>query len=89
MSIVALRPERPEFIEQLETAVPTGAGACSSSRASPAGHRFHFGYASDVDGAAAKLSYDLWYLRHRSMLLDLAICLKTVSSMVVGDARGR
>ena len=35
-------------------------------------------YASDCDGMARKLSYDLWYLRHGSVLVDLAICLETV-----------
>jgi exopolysaccharide biosynthesis polyprenyl glycosylphosphotransferase len=89
MSIVGPRPERPEFIEQLETAVPHWGRRLLIKPGLTGWAQIHFGYASDADGAAAKLSYDLWYLRHRSMLLDLAICLKTVSSMVVGDARGR
>jgi lipopolysaccharide/colanic/teichoic acid biosynthesis glycosyltransferase len=29
-----------------------------------------------------KLSYDLWYLRHGSLLVDLAICLETVGLML-------
>ena len=89
MSIVGPRPERPEFIEQLEAAVPHWGRRLLIKPGLTGWAQIHFGYASDVDGAAAKLSYDLWYLRHRSMLLDLAICLKTVSSMAFGDARGR
>jgi lipopolysaccharide/colanic/teichoic acid biosynthesis glycosyltransferase len=89
MSIVGPRPERPEFIDQLESAVPHWGRRLLIKPGLTGWAQIHFGYASDVDGAAAKLSYDLWYLRHRSMLLDLAICLKTVSSVVLGDARGR
>ena len=38
-------------------------------------------YASDALGTIEKLSYDLWYLRHRSLMLDLMICLKTLPRM--------
>ena len=44
-------------------------------------------YSSDAEGAASKLSYDLWYLRHRNLLVDLAICAKTFSSVVLRPGR--
>ena len=44
-------------------------------------------YASDVDGAAEKLSYDLWYLRHRNLAVDLAICAKTFTSVLLRPGR--
>ena len=43
------------------------------------------GYTADADGTADKLSYDLWYLRHRSLFLDLAICVRTFSTLVTGS----
>ena len=43
------------------------------------------GYASDCDAMNLKLSYDLWYLRHRSLVLDLAICVKTFTTLVTGN----
>jgi exopolysaccharide biosynthesis polyprenyl glycosylphosphotransferase len=89
MSIVGPRPERPEFIDRLEDAVPHWGRRLLIKPGLTGWAQIHFGYASDVDGAAAKLSYDLWYLRHRSLLLDLAICMKTVSSVLLGGARGR
>jgi lipopolysaccharide/colanic/teichoic acid biosynthesis glycosyltransferase len=46
------------------------------------------GYAADTVGAAEKLSYDLYYLKHRSMLLDFAIVAKT-ASIVVSRAGAR
>ena len=43
------------------------------------------GYASDTVGAADKLSYDLYYLKHRSMLLNFAIVAKTAATVVSGS----
>jgi hypothetical protein len=44
------------------------------------------GYASDCEAMAAKLSYDLWYLRNRTVLVDTAICAATALQMVTGLA---
>ena len=41
-------------------------------------------YASDSESAADRLSYDLWYLRHRSLIVDLVICVKTIPRLVSG-----
>jgi lipopolysaccharide/colanic/teichoic acid biosynthesis glycosyltransferase len=43
------------------------------------------GYTSDSRGAAEKLSYDLYYLKHRSLLLDLAITAKTAAVVATGS----
>jgi lipopolysaccharide/colanic/teichoic acid biosynthesis glycosyltransferase len=42
------------------------------------------GYAADCDAAEWKLAYDLWYLRHRSLLVDAAICLRTFARLTAG-----
>ena len=34
---------------------------------------------------ALALAYDLWYLRHRSLVLDLAICVRTFTTLVTGS----
>jgi lipopolysaccharide/colanic/teichoic acid biosynthesis glycosyltransferase len=44
-------------------------------------------YASDLEGAADKLSYDLWYVRHRNVIVDLAICAKTLSTLLLRPGR--
>jgi lipopolysaccharide/colanic/teichoic acid biosynthesis glycosyltransferase len=43
------------------------------------------GYTSDASGTGDKLSRDLWYLRHRSLLLDLCICAKTFGTVFTGN----
>jgi exopolysaccharide biosynthesis polyprenyl glycosylphosphotransferase len=87
MSLVGPRPERPDFLEELEEAVPFWSRRLLIKPGITGWAQLHSGYAADVDGATTKLSYDLWYLRHRNVLLDLAICVKTISSLLAGSGR--
>jgi lipopolysaccharide/colanic/teichoic acid biosynthesis glycosyltransferase len=43
------------------------------------------GYAASAEATSVKLSYDLWYLRHRSLTVDLAILLRTTFAVALGD----
>jgi exopolysaccharide biosynthesis polyprenyl glycosylphosphotransferase len=78
MSMVGPRPERPEFIEMIEAAVPFWNRRVLVKPGVTGWAQILGDYASDCDGMARKLSYDLWYLRHGSLLVDAAICLRTV-----------
>ena len=82
MSIVGPRPERPEFIDMLESAVPFWSRRLLVKPGITGWAQVQCGYKSDCDGMAEKLSYDLWYLRHRSVLVDLAVCLLTFGHVV-------
>jgi len=46
-----------------------------------------YGYASSKEDAVAKLQYDLYYIKHQSLWLDLVILLKTIFDTVT--LRGR
>jgi exopolysaccharide biosynthesis polyprenyl glycosylphosphotransferase len=87
MSVVGPRPERPEFIPMLEEAVPFFTRRLLVKPGITGWAQLRRDYASDADGAAEKLSYDLWYLRHRNVLVDLAICAKTFSSVLIRPGR--
>jgi exopolysaccharide biosynthesis polyprenyl glycosylphosphotransferase len=78
MSIVGPRPERPEFIELLETEVPFWSRRLLIRPGITGWAQVRCGYARDSDSAAEKLSYDFWYLRHGNLAVDLSICLRTV-----------
>jgi exopolysaccharide biosynthesis polyprenyl glycosylphosphotransferase len=85
MSIVGPRPERPEFLEQLQEAVPFWTRRHLVKPGLTGWAQVRRGYTADAEGTAEKLSYDLWYLRHRSLLLDTAICVKTFSTLASGS----
>jgi exopolysaccharide biosynthesis polyprenyl glycosylphosphotransferase len=84
MSIVGPRPERPEFVEVLERSVPYWNRRLLIKPGITGWAQVRTPYAADCHGAANKLSHDLWYLRHRSIFVDLAICAKTASVMLFG-----
>lgn len=84
MSIVGPRPERPEFLAVLEAEVPFWSQRNLLKPGITGWAQIRAGYASDALGAEEKLSYDLWYLRHRSLILDAMICFKTVGTLLTG-----
>jgi exopolysaccharide biosynthesis polyprenyl glycosylphosphotransferase len=84
MSIVGPRPERPEFVVQLEAAVPYWTRRHLVKPGITGWAQVRRGYTADAEGTVDKLSYDLWYLRHRSLTIDLAICVKTFTTLVTG-----
>jgi exopolysaccharide biosynthesis polyprenyl glycosylphosphotransferase len=87
MSIVGPRPERPEFLSHLEEEVPYWTRRHLIKPGVTGWAQIRRGYTADVDGSTDKLSFDLWYLRHRSLLVDMAICLETVKMLLFGAAR--
>ncbi len=87
MSIVGPRPERPEFVPMLAEAVPFFSRRLLIKPGITGWAQLRSDYAWDHESAADKLSYDLWYLRHRNVMLDLAICAKTVTSILLRPGR--
>lgn len=77
MSAVGPRPERPEFLERLVTDIPfyTARHAVKPGMAGWA--LVNSGYGSTVADALRKLQYDLYYIKHQSITLDIVIILKT------------
>jgi exopolysaccharide biosynthesis polyprenyl glycosylphosphotransferase len=84
MSIVGPRPERPEFLMLLERSVPYWSRRHLLKPGITGWAQVRNGYAADCAGTEEKLSYDLWYLRHRSLLVDLIICVKTFPKLLSG-----
>ena len=82
MSIVGPRPERPEFMELLEAHVPFWSRRQLVKPGITGWAQIRRGYTSDAEGSIDKLSYDLWYIRHRSITVDIAICLQTLGALL-------
>ncbi len=78
MSFIGPRPERPHFVAQLEQVLPSYAERSRVKPGLTGWAQVNYPYGASVEDARAKLSYDLYYVRHRSLLLDLLILLATV-----------
>ena len=90
MSMVGPRPERPEFVAMLEASMPYWNRRLLIKPGITGWAQIRCGYAADREACEAKLSYDLWYIRHRNLAVDIAVCLRTaalmVSALFVGGA---
>jgi exopolysaccharide biosynthesis polyprenyl glycosylphosphotransferase len=82
MSIVGPRPERPEFVAMLEKEMPFWNRRLLIKPGVTGWAQVRNGYSADCESCADKLSYDLWYIRHRTLAVDLAVCMKTASLVV-------
>ncbi len=83
MSLIGPRPERPEFVDELQQTIPfykqrllvkpglTGWAQVMGPT-----------YGGSKDGSLEKLQYDLFYIKNRSLSLDLSITLKTIRTIL-------
>jgi len=88
MSFIGPRPERPELASELEQQIPfyktrllVKPGISGWDQVS--GH-YH---SASLEDTREKLQYDLYYLKHRSLYLDLGITLKTIATMLGREGR--
>jgi exopolysaccharide biosynthesis polyprenyl glycosylphosphotransferase len=82
MSLVGPRPEQPEFVERLEELIPFYERRHLLKPGITGWAQVRCGYAGSDMGSAWKLSHDLYYLKHRSLSLDLAILGETLRTLV-------
>lgn len=84
MSFVGPRPERPEFVRDLEREIPLYHCRHLIKPGITGWAQVKYEYAASVEGARNKLRYDLYYIRHFSLLLDLMIVAMTVRVALFG-----
>jgi len=82
MSMVGPRPERPEFVEQLEAEIKFFRMRSLVKPGVTGWAQINYDYGNTVDHARIKLQYDLYYVRYWSMWLDLYILFRTVGVML-------
>ncbi len=87
MSLVGPRPERPEFVRELEKQISLYAARYSVRPGVTGWAQIQYPYGSSTIDALAKLRYDLYYVKHRSLLLDVRIIARTFTR--VFGMRGR
>ncbi len=84
MSLVGPRPERPEFVKNLRMNIPFYEERLMMPPGITGWAQVRFPYAASVEAARQKLQYDLYYIKHTSLVFDLAILLKTFKTILIG-----
>jgi exopolysaccharide biosynthesis polyprenyl glycosylphosphotransferase len=84
MSLVGPRPERPYFVEQIKRQVPFYELREAGKPGITGWAQVRYPYGASIDDARAKLEYDLYYLKNRSLFLDLSIIFHTVRHVLMG-----
>jgi sugar transferase (PEP-CTERM system associated) len=85
MSFVGPRPERPEFVEQLNKVIPYYDERHLTKPGITGWAQLTYPYGASVEDAREKLQLDLYYLKHHSLLFDLTIILRTVEVVFTGN----
>jgi exopolysaccharide biosynthesis polyprenyl glycosylphosphotransferase len=83
MSLVGPRAERPELVEWFQQHVPFYRARLLVRPGITGWAQVNQPYASTIDETIEKLEYDLYYIMHRSLLMDLRVILRT-PNMVLG-----
>jgi lipopolysaccharide/colanic/teichoic acid biosynthesis glycosyltransferase len=78
MALIGPRPERPEFLPKLERAVPFYRERLVVRPGITGLAQVHLAPDTDLDSVRRKLAYDLHYIRHQNLALDMRILVATV-----------
>ena len=84
MSFVGPRPERPFFVQQLKAQIPFFGLREAVKPGITGWAQIRYPYGATVEEAKNKLEYDLYYVQHQSLFLDVAICFHTVKTVLFG-----
>ena len=87
MSLVGPRPERPEFVAELEERIPFYRTRLLVRPGLTGWAQVNYRYGDTVTDAAMKLEYDLYYVKRRTLLFDLAIAMRTVKTVLTFAGR--
>jgi lipopolysaccharide/colanic/teichoic acid biosynthesis glycosyltransferase len=85
ISFVGPRPERPEFVSILEEKIPYYNIRHLIKPGITGWAQINYKYGASIEDTYEKVQYDIYYLKNRSIILDLAIILKTLKSFFVSN----
>lgn len=87
MGFVGPRPERPEFVCELEKNIPYYSQRHNVKPGLTGWAQLKYPYGATTEDSMEKLKFDLYYIKHRSLLLDLVILIRTVEIVLFGKGR--
>ena len=87
MSLIGPRPERPSFVAQLEKKIPFYSYRHAVKPGITGWAQVMYRYGASEEDAERKLEYDLYYIRHFTLMLDIFIVLRTLRVVLFGKGR--
>ncbi|MDP2598719.1 MAG: sugar transferase [Candidatus Liptonbacteria bacterium] len=85
IAFVGPRPERPEFVEMLKEKIPYYEIRHLIKPGVTGWAQINYRYGASVEDSYEKLQFDIYYLKNRSLFLDVAIILKTLKTFFVNQ----
>jgi exopolysaccharide biosynthesis polyprenyl glycosylphosphotransferase len=82
MSTIGPRPERPIFVKQIAEKLPFYQTRHVVKPGLTGWAQVNHSYTDTIDDALIKLQYDLFYIKHRSIFLDINILIKTIGTVL-------
>lgn len=82
MAVIGPRPERPEFVSEIAKMMPFYETRHIIKPGLTGWAQVNYSYGEKLEDSLIKLQYDLYYIKHRSIYLDLSIAFKTVSTVL-------
>jgi len=82
MAVIGPRPERPFFVEEIAKIMPFYETRHVVKPGLTGWAQVNYSYGESIDESLIKLQYDLYYIKHRSIFLDLSITFKTITTVL-------
>lgn len=82
MAVIGPRPERPFFVEEIARIMPFYETRHVIKPGLTGWAQVNYSYGESIDESLIKLQYDLYYIKHRSIFLDLSITFKTITTVL-------
>ena len=82
VSMVGPRAERPELVDKMQKKIPFYRARLFVKPGVTGWAQVNYRYASNLEETAVKLEYDLYYIKHRNILLDLIIIIRTIGTVL-------
>ena len=82
MAVIGPRPERPIFVQEIANIMPFYETRHVVKPGLTGWAQVNYSYGESIDDSLLKLQYDLYYIKHRSVFLDISIIFKTFSTIL-------
>jgi len=82
MAVIGPRPERPVFVDKIAASIPMYQTRHVIKPGLTGWAQVNYSYGKNLEDSLMKLRYDLYYIKHRSLFLDINITVKTFSTVL-------